>query len=276
MPTVRALTSPPIPTKSRSPNMRGSTSPLTSWATLAYMPRSSTPADRRTQATSGPAMWSSIFVTTSTPHRVLSGLYHAASTLSVYASPPGSPSDHATLDSGWWPALTGQGSHLLDRIEGFRHVYPATCLPLHQALPGAIRRTHGQTKRLALDPHASSLRLDRAPQPRDHQRLTPSPARSAIDTGPQTGDARNPAPPPADAGTNRPRCDFPSLWTRSSHSTETLTIEQLIGESCQRRCRRAASPQGERRRVGLTDYKACTSRKQRPHGMHGQVDVPGR
>ena len=30
-----------------------------SWATLAYMPRSSTPADRRPQATTGPAMWSS-------------------------------------------------------------------------------------------------------------------------------------------------------------------------------------------------------------------------
>ena len=74
-------------------------------------------------------MWSSIYVTTSTPHRLLSGLYHAACTLSVYASQPGSPPDHATLDSGWWPALTGQGSHLLGRIEGFRHVYPATWLP---------------------------------------------------------------------------------------------------------------------------------------------------
>ena len=100
-----------------------------SWATLACMPRSQTPADRRTQATAGPAMWSSIFVTTSTPHRVLSGLYHAACTLSVYASQPGSPPDHAILDSGWWPALTGQGSHLLGRIEGFRQVYPSTWLP---------------------------------------------------------------------------------------------------------------------------------------------------
>ena len=34
----------------------------------------------------------------------------------------------ATLDSGWWPALTGQGSHLLGRIEGFRQVYPSTWL----------------------------------------------------------------------------------------------------------------------------------------------------
>ena len=99
-----------------------------SWTTLAYMPRSSTPADRRTQATTGPAMWSSANLTTSTPHGTLSRLYHAACTLSVYASQPGSPPDHATLDSGWWPALTGQGSHLLGRVEGFRHVYPSTWL----------------------------------------------------------------------------------------------------------------------------------------------------
>ena len=59
----------------------------------------------------------------------LSRLNHAACTLSVYASQPGSPPDHATLDSGWWPALTGQDSHLLGRIEGFRHVYPSTWLP---------------------------------------------------------------------------------------------------------------------------------------------------
>ena len=59
---------------------------------------------------------------------MLSRLYHAACTLSVYASQPGSPPDHATLGSGWWPALTGQGSHLLGRIEGFQHVYPSTWL----------------------------------------------------------------------------------------------------------------------------------------------------
>ena len=56
----------------------------------------------------------------------LSRLNHAACTLSVYASQPGSPPDHATLDSGWWPALTGQDFHLLGRVEGFRHVYPFT------------------------------------------------------------------------------------------------------------------------------------------------------
>ena len=99
-----------------------------SWATLAYMPRSQTPADRRTQATTGPTMWSSADLMTSTPHRTLSRLSHAACTLSVYASQPGSPPDHATLDSGWWPTLTGQGSHLLGRIEGFRHVRSSTWL----------------------------------------------------------------------------------------------------------------------------------------------------
>ena len=73
-------------------------------------------------------MWSSVQLTTSTPHWRLSRLNHAACTLSVYASQPGSPPDHATLDSGWWPSLTGQDSHLLGRVEGFRHVYPSTWL----------------------------------------------------------------------------------------------------------------------------------------------------
>ena len=100
-----------------------------SWTTLAYMPRSQTPADRRTQATTGPAMWSSVRITTSTPRWVLSRLYHAACTLSVYASQPGSPPHRATLDSGWWPAFTGQDSHTLGRVEGFRYVYPSTWLP---------------------------------------------------------------------------------------------------------------------------------------------------
>ena len=60
------------------------------------------------------------------PALELSRLYHAACTLSVYASQPGSPPDHATLDSGWRPALTGQDSHLLGRVEGFQHVCPFT------------------------------------------------------------------------------------------------------------------------------------------------------
>ena len=53
----------------------------------------------------------------------------AACTLCVYASQPGSLPDHATRDSGWWPALTGQGFHLLGRVEGFHHVCPSTWLP---------------------------------------------------------------------------------------------------------------------------------------------------
>ena len=60
---------------------------------------------------------------------VLSRLYHAACTLSVYASQPGSPPNHATLDSGWWPALAGQDSHLLGRVEGFQHVCPLHRFP---------------------------------------------------------------------------------------------------------------------------------------------------
>ena len=68
---------------------------------------------------------------------MLSRLHHAACTLSVYASQPGSPPDHATLDSGWWPTLSGQDSHLLGHIEGFRHVFPFTCPSLGRALARA-------------------------------------------------------------------------------------------------------------------------------------------
>ena len=37
----------------------------------------------------------------------LSRLFHAARTPPVYASQPRSPSDHATLGSGWWPTFAG-------------------------------------------------------------------------------------------------------------------------------------------------------------------------
>jgi len=46
--------------------------------------------------------------TASAPATVLSKLDHAARFLPVYASQPRSPSVHATLGSGWWPALPGQ------------------------------------------------------------------------------------------------------------------------------------------------------------------------
>ena len=39
----------------------------------------------------------------------LSRLNHAACRPPVYASQPGSPPDHATLGSGWWPAFAGSG-----------------------------------------------------------------------------------------------------------------------------------------------------------------------
>ena len=88
-------------------------------------------------------MWSSVHLTTSTPRLPLSRLNHAACTLSVYASQPGSPPDHATLDSGWWPALTGQDSHLLGRVEGFRHVYPSTWLPPSPSFAWRNKRSVG-------------------------------------------------------------------------------------------------------------------------------------
>ena len=83
-------------------------------------------------------MWSSAVLINVDSALPLSRLNHAACTLSVYASQPGSPPDHATLDSGWWPALTGQDSHLL----GSHRWFPVMSVRLHgvlhhQASPGA-------------------------------------------------------------------------------------------------------------------------------------------
>ena len=46
--------------------------------------------------------------------------------------------DHATLDSGWWPAFTGQDSHLLGRVEGFRHVCSSREAPKSAGSSGEI------------------------------------------------------------------------------------------------------------------------------------------
>ena len=54
-----------------------------------------------------------------------SGLHHAPCVRFAAGVPP----HHATLGSGWGPALAGQVPHLPGRIEGFRHVSPSTCLP---------------------------------------------------------------------------------------------------------------------------------------------------
>lgn len=49
----------------------------------------------------------------------LSGLYHTAWTLAVYASQPGLPHGHARLASGRWQGVAGQVAHLLGPIERF-------------------------------------------------------------------------------------------------------------------------------------------------------------
>ena len=73
----------------------------------------------------------------------------------------------------------------------------------------------------ALAPHASALWDDRIRARRGH--LNPSPAWSAVDTGPQTGAARSPTPPSAAASTTLRRCNFPSARWRSSQSPDTFT-----------------------------------------------------
>jgi hypothetical protein len=73
------------------------------------------------------------------PHvDMLSWLNPKARALPVYASQRRLPSDHATLGSGWVPALTGQGFHLLgstERFQRFVGVSPSLRLRLSQAAP---------------------------------------------------------------------------------------------------------------------------------------------
>ncbi len=71
--------------------------------------------------------------------RLLSRLYHAARTLPVYASQPGSLPDHATLGTGWWPTFTGPGLSP-DWVTQRSFSYVAFLLhtiPSLQASPGA-------------------------------------------------------------------------------------------------------------------------------------------
>ena len=86
-----------------------------------------------------PAMLPSANLTASAPRVTLPRLDHAAFRLPVYASMPGSPPDHVTLGSGWWPALAGSGF----APAGSQSRFPSCLLsymssPFHQALPGAI------------------------------------------------------------------------------------------------------------------------------------------
>lgn len=67
----------------------------------------------------------------------------------MYASQPGSPPDHATLGSGWWPAFacrvrthTCWVTQKVSVMSFLLHVFP-----LHQALPGAIT-THAYRRRV--------------------------------------------------------------------------------------------------------------------------------
>ena len=68
-----------------------------------------------------------------------SRLYHAARTLPVYASQPGSLPDHATLGTGWWPTFTGSGLPPdWVTLRSFSYVVSLLhTILLLQALPGA-------------------------------------------------------------------------------------------------------------------------------------------
>jgi hypothetical protein len=98
-----------------------------SWATLACMPRSQTPADRLPQASSGSAMLPSANLTTSAPPKChfRGSITRPASTLCTLRSRGRPRTTQHSVPAGGQP-LPGQDLHLLGRIEGFRHGYPST------------------------------------------------------------------------------------------------------------------------------------------------------
>lgn len=66
---------------------------------------------------------SAVLKASAPPANLLSRLDHAACTIAVYASQPGSPQLHARLASDWWPTFVGQDFHLQDCSEGFGSGY---------------------------------------------------------------------------------------------------------------------------------------------------------
>jgi hypothetical protein len=62
----------------------------------------------------------------------LSGLYHAACALPVYASQRRLPERHATLGSGWWPAFAGRDWLPAGMLRGFLSSLPTS----HPPSPG--------------------------------------------------------------------------------------------------------------------------------------------
>ena len=98
-----------------------------SWATLACMPSSSTPADRLPQASSGSAMLPSAKLTTSAPHQYhfRGSITRPTDTLCMLRSRGRPRTTQHSVPAGGQP-LPGQDLHLLDRIESFCHAYPFT------------------------------------------------------------------------------------------------------------------------------------------------------
>ena len=97
----------------------------------------------------------------------LSGLYHAACALPVYASQRRLPERHATLGSGWWPAFAGRGWLPAGMLRGFQSSLLVHLIPPLQALPGATQSFVQPVAFVSLVPdqsiggHAEKSRVDR-------------------------------------------------------------------------------------------------------------------
>ena len=92
-----------------------------SWGTLTYMPRSLTPAGPGRLARQRTGVAFRLLNGVCSRIVVLSRLSHAACTLPVYASQPGSPPHHATLGSDRLPALSDRTCTCWVPTIGFCH-----------------------------------------------------------------------------------------------------------------------------------------------------------
>jgi len=122
--SCRSLGSPGPATPCRSSRSVEMTGPLTfPGDPLVHMPCSQTPAGPTRQASCGESVRPPRLSKSRAPTSGLSGLYHTASALAVYASQRRLPERHARLASVCRPRFDGRGSHPLDPAERFQRCF---------------------------------------------------------------------------------------------------------------------------------------------------------
>jgi hypothetical protein len=91
-----------------------------SWVALALMPCSPTPVGPENQASCGSPDIAFRVVNILGPTLLISGLYHTACWLAVYASQPESLPNHARLATGCWLGFAGRNFYSLGHFFNFQ------------------------------------------------------------------------------------------------------------------------------------------------------------